>query len=175
MLFLVLRPILRRRARRPHPPRDLRLSVTYALVGGSLPSPWGGGELVIPGYLVIAVAIYCIIISSGMMFIARSFVPIAEAKNQSEAEFRYALTRLRENGESIAILGGAKVSDKIKVIDRLLEKADSLLIGGAMAYTFRLAQGYKVGKSLVEADKVDTAKAQIAADEAAIVPQREAA
>jgi putative ATP-binding cassette transporter len=77
-------------------------------VGGSLPSPWGGGELVIPGYLVIAVAIYCIIISSGMMFIARSFVPIAEAKNQSEAEFRYALTRLRENGESIAILGGEK-------------------------------------------------------------------
>ena len=77
-------------------------------VGGSLPLPWGGGEVVIPGYLVIAVVIYCIIISSGMMFIARSFVPIAEAKNQSEAEFRYALTRLRENGESIAILGGEK-------------------------------------------------------------------
>ena len=43
-----------------------------------------------------------------MMFIARSFVPIAEGKNQSEAELRYALTRLRENGESIAILGGEK-------------------------------------------------------------------
>ena len=41
-----------------------------------------------------------------MMFIARSFVPVAEAKNQAEAEFRYALTRLRENGESIALLGG---------------------------------------------------------------------
>ncbi len=77
-------------------------------VGGSLPLPWGGGEIVIPGYLVIAVVIYCIIISTGMMFIARSFVPTAEAKNQSEAEFRYALTRLRENGESIAILGGEK-------------------------------------------------------------------
>lgn len=75
-------------------------------VGGSLPLPWGGGEIVIPGYLVIAVVLYCIVISSGMMFIARSFVPKAEAKNQSEAEFRYALTRLRENGESIAILGG---------------------------------------------------------------------
>jgi phosphoglycerate kinase len=62
----------------------------------------------------------------------------------------------------VVILGGAKVSDKIKVIDRLLEKADALLIGGAMAYTFRLAQGYKVGKSLVEADKVDTAKAALA-------------
>ena len=61
----------------------------------------------------------------------------------------------------VVILGGAKVSDKIKVIDRLLEKADSILIGGAMAYTFRLAQGYKVGKSLVEADKTDIAKAAL--------------
>ena len=59
------------------------------------------------------------------------------------------------------ILGGAKVSDKIKVIDRLLEKADSILIGGAMAYTFKLAQGAKVGKSLVEPDKVDVAKAAL--------------
>jgi phosphoglycerate kinase len=58
----------------------------------------------------------------------------------------------------VVILGGAKVSDKITVIDRLLEKADTILIGGAMAYTFRLAQGYKTGKSLVEADKTETAK-----------------
>lgn len=58
----------------------------------------------------------------------------------------------------VVILGGAKVSDKITVIDRLLEKANSILIGGAMAYTFRLAQGHRVGKSLVEADKVDVAK-----------------
>src|SRR5262249_5453443 len=57
----------------------------------------------------------------------------------------------------VVILGGAKVSDKIQVIDRLLEKADTILIGGAMAYTFRLAQGHKIGKSLVEADKTDTA------------------
>lgn len=61
----------------------------------------------------------------------------------------------------VVILGGAKVSDKIKVIDRLLEKADSILIGGAMAYTFRLAQGAKVGKSLVEPDKTDVAKAAL--------------
>jgi phosphoglycerate kinase len=60
------------------------------------------------------------------------------------------------------ILGGAKVSDKIQVIDRLLEKADTILIGGAMAYTFRLAQGHKTGKSLVEADKTDTAKTALA-------------
>jgi phosphoglycerate kinase len=61
----------------------------------------------------------------------------------------------------VVILGGAKVSDKIKVIDRLLEKADTILIGGAMTYTFRLALGLKVGKSLVEADKVDVAKAAL--------------
>lgn len=58
----------------------------------------------------------------------------------------------------VVILGGAKVSDKIKVIDRLLDKADSILIGGAMAYTFKLAQGFSVGNSLVEPDKVDVAK-----------------
>lgn len=57
----------------------------------------------------------------------------------------------------VVILGGAKVSDKIKVIDRLLEKADTILIGGAMAYTFKLAKGLKTGKSLVEPDKKDVA------------------
>jgi phosphoglycerate kinase len=62
----------------------------------------------------------------------------------------------------VVILGGAKVSDKIQVIDRLLEKADAILIGGAMAYTFRLAQGYKTGKSLVETDKADVAKSALA-------------
>jgi phosphoglycerate kinase len=61
----------------------------------------------------------------------------------------------------VVILGGAKVSDKITVIDRLLEKADTILIGGAMAYTFRLAQGHSTGKSLVESDKTDTAKAAL--------------
>jgi phosphoglycerate kinase len=61
----------------------------------------------------------------------------------------------------VVILGGAKVSDKIQVIDRLLEKADAILIGGAMAYTFRLAQGYQTGKSLVEPDKKDTAQAAL--------------
>ncbi len=57
----------------------------------------------------------------------------------------------------LAILGGAKVSDKIKVIEQLLVKADMFLIGGAMAYTFFLAQGKQVGKSLVERDKIDLA------------------
>ncbi|MBM4091419.1 MAG: phosphoglycerate kinase [Planctomycetes bacterium] len=58
----------------------------------------------------------------------------------------------------VAILGGAKVSDKINVIKALLETCDRVLIGGAMAYTFSLAQGGKVGNSLVEADKVDLAR-----------------
>src|SRR5205085_6612629 len=62
----------------------------------------------------------------------------------------------------LAILGGAKVSDKINVIEQLLGKADTLLIGGAMAYTFFLAQGKEVGKSLVERDKVDLARTLLA-------------
>lgn len=62
----------------------------------------------------------------------------------------------------VAILGGAKVSDKINVIDNLLGICDYVLIGGAMAYTFSLANGGQTGKSLVEKDKVDLAKALVA-------------
>src|SRR5687768_11970028 len=62
----------------------------------------------------------------------------------------------------VAILGGAKVSDKINVIEQLLGKCDTLLIGGAMAYTFFLAQGKEVGRSLVERDKVELAKGLLA-------------
>ncbi|AWI03028.1 phosphoglycerate kinase [Clostridium drakei] len=58
----------------------------------------------------------------------------------------------------VAILGGAKVSDKINVINNLLEKVNTLIIGGGMAYTFLKAQGYTIGTSLLEADKVDYAK-----------------
>ena len=61
----------------------------------------------------------------------------------------------------VAILGGAKVSDKIAVINNLLEKVDTLIIGGGMAYTFLKAQGYEVGSSLVEADRVEYAKEMI--------------
>ena len=58
----------------------------------------------------------------------------------------------------VAILGGAKVSDKIGVIDNLLDKVDALMIGGGMAYTFFKAQGYEVGNSICEMDKLDLAK-----------------
>jgi phosphoglycerate kinase len=61
-----------------------------------------------------------------------------------------------------ALIGGAKVSSKIAVLTNLLDKVDNLIIGGAMAYTFLLAQGYSVGKSLVEPDFVDTAKGVMA-------------
>lgn len=61
----------------------------------------------------------------------------------------------------VAIIGGAKVSDKIEVIDNLLGKADAILIGGAMAYTFLNAQGQTTGKSLVEPEKIETAKAAL--------------
>lgn len=62
----------------------------------------------------------------------------------------------------VVILGGAKVSDKITVIDKLLDKADTIIIGGAMAYTFAMANGKKVGDSLCEPDKVDLAKSALA-------------
>ncbi|MCK8625068.1 phosphoglycerate kinase [Apilactobacillus xinyiensis] len=58
----------------------------------------------------------------------------------------------------VAILGGAKVSDKIGVIDHLLEKADKIIIGGGMTYTFYAAMGHKIGNSLVEKDKIEVAK-----------------
>ncbi len=61
-----------------------------------------------------------------------------------------------------AILGGAKVSDKILVVERLLEKVDRLIIGGGMAFTFLKAQGHEVGKSLVEADRIDLATTLLA-------------
>ena len=76
---------------------------------------------------------------------------------KKEIEF---LSNVLESPERpfVAILGGKKVSDKINVIENLLEKVDSLIIGGGMAYTFLKAQGYEVGASICEEDKLDLAK-----------------
>jgi phosphoglycerate kinase len=76
-----------------------------------------------------------------------------------EKELQY-LSKALEHPEPpfVAILGGAKVSDKIGVIRNLMGKVDSLIVGGGMAYTFLKARGQEIGKSLVEADKVDLAR-----------------
>ncbi len=73
----------------------------------------------------------------------------------------YYLTKALDNPERpfVAVLGGSKVSDKIEVIESLLEKVNALVIGGAMAYTFLKAQGLEIGNSRVESDKLDVAKA----------------
>ncbi len=86
-------------------------------------------------------------------------LPQAAAGFLMEKELQYLIDELASPARPlVVILGGAKVSSKITVIKALMEKADTLLIGGAMAYTFFLAKGLPVGKSLVEPDKVDLAK-----------------
>lgn len=75
-------------------------------IGGALTLQIAGATVTIPGFLVIAAVVYAIITSSAIAFIGRNFVRVSETKNQVEAEFRYTLTRVRENGESIALLGG---------------------------------------------------------------------
>src|ERR1700760_594069 len=75
-------------------------------IGGALTVTIAGSTVTIPGFLVIAAVLYAAIASGSITFIGRSFVQVSEDKNQAEAEFRYTLTRVRENGESIALLGG---------------------------------------------------------------------
>jgi phosphoglycerate kinase len=88
-----------------------------------------------------------------------SFLPLAAAGLLMDKELEW-LTRVTHNPERpcIALLGGAKVSDKIEVIRNLIKVVDKLLIGGAMAYTFLRAQAKPTGKSLVEEDKIDLAR-----------------
>jgi putative ATP-binding cassette transporter len=75
-------------------------------IGGALTVTISGSSITIPGFLVIAAVLYAAIASGSIMTIGRSFVQVSEDKNQAEADFRYTLTRVRENGESIALLGG---------------------------------------------------------------------
>src|SRR5712672_2154451 len=99
-------------------PVDFMAGVTSALlsaatfivvlwtIGGALTATVAGSTINIPGFLVIAAVVYAAIASGSIMVIGRRFVQYSEDKNQAEAEFRYTLTRVRENGESIALLGG---------------------------------------------------------------------
>ena len=75
-------------------------------IGGSLSVQVGDVTITIPGFLVVAAVVYAVFASGFMTLIGRRFVTVAEQKNQAEAEYRYTLTRLSENGESIAVLGG---------------------------------------------------------------------
>ena len=98
--------------------------------------------------------------TSGVARIIRAWGGQAAAGLLMERELKFLGDELDNPARPfVFILGGAKVSDKIKVIDRLLEKADTILIGGAMAYTFKLAHGGKTGKSLIEKDHTGTALA----------------
>jgi len=75
-------------------------------IGGALTVTVAGSSITIPGFLVIAAVLYAAIASGSIIAIGRRFVQLSEDKNQAEAEYRYTLTRVRENGESIALLGG---------------------------------------------------------------------
>ena len=91
------------------------------------------------------------------------FMKLSAAGLLMEKELKYLGKALEHPEEPfVAILGGAKVSDKIGVIQNLMTKVNALIIGGGMAYTFLKAQGQEVGKSLVESDKVDFAKQLLA-------------
>ena len=90
------------------------------------------------------------------------FVPVSAAGLLMEKELTYLTKAVADPIKPfVAIIGGAKVSDKIDVIDSLLDRATSLIIGGGMAYTFLNAKGQTTGKSLVETDKIDVAKAAL--------------
>ena len=102
----------------PSSPVDFVSGITHALlsaltfiavlwsIGGALDLNIGGFQLHVPGFLVVAAVLYSLIASGAMALIGQRFVQVSEAKNQSEAEYRYVLTRLRENGESIALIRG---------------------------------------------------------------------
>jgi len=89
-------------------------------IGGSLNVNLGGWQFEIPGFLVLAALVYALIASGSMVLIGSRFVQASENKNQSEAEYRYVLTRLRENGESIALIRGE--DEERAGVDRSLTK-----------------------------------------------------
>jgi putative ATP-binding cassette transporter len=100
-------------------------AVTFIVVlwtiGGALTLPIGSSVITIPGFLVVAAVLYAAIASGSITVIGRRLVGISEDKNQAEAEYRYVLTRVRENGESIALLGGEE--EERAGIDKTFDKA----------------------------------------------------
>ena len=105
-------------------------------IGGALTMSVGSTTLTIPGFLVVAAIAYSAIASAAMALIGRRFVAISESRNQAEAEYRYVLTRVREHGESIALLGGeAEERDGIDRSLRNVLKQWALLCGQHMRTT----------------------------------------
>ena len=99
-----------------------------------------------------------------------SYLPLAAAGLLMDKEIEWLSRATRTpDRPCVALLGGAKVSDKIEVIQNLIKVVDKLLIGGAMAYTFMRAKGEATGRSLVEQDKIEVAKELLAAHGAKIV------
>jgi putative ATP-binding cassette transporter len=123
-------------------------AVTFIVVlwtiGGALRVSLGGMTLTIPGFLVVAAVAYAAVASSAMAVIGRRFASISEGRNQAEAEYRYVLTRVRENGESIALLGGE--DEEREGIDKSLRKVLkqwALLCGQHMRTTI-VSQGSSI-------------------------------
>ncbi|MCS3742889.1 ABC transporter ATP-binding protein/permease [Rhizobium sp. BK661] len=110
-------------------------------IGGALHVTVAGSTVTIPGFLVITAVIYAAITSSSMVVIGRNFVHVSEVKNQAEAEFRYTLTHVRENGESIALLGGEEEerSDLDKTFTNVLRQW--ALLAGQHRRTTIVSQG----------------------------------
>jgi vitamin B12/bleomycin/antimicrobial peptide transport system ATP-binding/permease protein len=106
-------------------------------VGGALDFTLGGTQFHIPGFLVIAAFVYAMFGTGSMLLIGRSFVRVSEVQNQREAELRYALTRLRENGESIALLGGEE-EERAGLTRNLMRLLESwrMVMGQWMRTTF---------------------------------------
>ncbi|MCC6889456.1 MAG: ABC transporter ATP-binding protein/permease [Hyphomicrobiales bacterium] len=115
----------------------LTFIIVLWMVGGALNFEIAGTRFHIPGFLVIAAFVYAMFGTGSMLIIGRSFVRASEVQNQREAEFRYALTRLRENGESIALLGG-EVEERAGLMRTLGQLLESwrVIMGQWMRTTF---------------------------------------
>src|SRR5499427_3817377 len=113
-------------------------------IGGALTVSLGGTTLTIPGFLVVAAIAYAAVASSAIAVIGRRFAAISEGRNQAEAEYRYVLTRVRENGESIALLGGEdEEREGINKSLRKVLKQWALLCGQHMRTTI-VSQGSSI-------------------------------